>query len=100
MSADGLDKAQKIQIYTANKKRFHPVLRHFFTETAKEPLNWFGMRLAYSRSLAVNNIVGHIVGIGDRHMSNILIDKQTGALVNIDFGVAFGAVSFLVRQDC
>ena len=33
--------------------------------------------------------VGYILGIGDRHTNNILIDQQTGELVHIDFGVAF-----------
>lgn len=33
--------------------------------------------------------VGHILGIGDRHTNNILIDKTSGELIHIDFGVAF-----------
>jgi hypothetical protein len=85
-----------VTIFKDNRKRFHPVMRHFFTERKKEPLAWFAMRLAYSRSLAVSNIVGYIVGIGDRHCSNILIDHSTGELVHIDFGVAFGQVRFIV----
>merc|ERR1711874_951252 len=34
-------------------------------------------------------MVGHILGLGDRHTNNILIDKATGELVHIDLGVAF-----------
>jgi ataxia telangiectasia mutated family protein len=82
-----------IATFKENRKRFRPVMRNFFMERKKEPLSWFAMRLAYSRSLAVSNIVGYIVGIGDRHCSNILIDHSTGELVHIDFGVAFGQVS-------
>ena len=37
--------------------------------------------------------VGYIMGLGDRHLSNILIDTQTGQLVHIDLGIAFEAVS-------
>jgi len=51
------------------------------------------MRLNYTRSVAVTSIVGHILGIGDRHCSNILIDKLTGELVHIDFGIVFEDVS-------
>lgn len=30
--------------------------------------------------------VGYIVGLGDRHINNILIDEQTAELVHIDLG--------------
>jgi ataxia telangiectasia mutated family protein len=33
--------------------------------------------------------VGYIVGLGDRHNNNILLDKSTAELVHIDLGVAF-----------
>lgn len=32
---------------------------------------------------------GYIVGLGDRHAQNILIDQSTAELVHIDLGVAF-----------
>ena len=35
------------------------------------------------------SLVGHILGLGDRHLQNILIDKQTAELVHIDLGIAF-----------
>lgn len=31
-------------------------------------------------------MVGYILGIGDRHVKNILIDKTTGEVIHIDFG--------------
>lgn len=34
-------------------------------------------------------VVGYIVGLGDRHAQNILIDKATAEMVHIDLGVAF-----------
>ena len=33
--------------------------------------------------------VGYIVGLGDRHSMNILIDQDTAEVVHIDLGVAF-----------
>lgn len=30
--------------------------------------------------------VGYIVGLGDRHINNILVDEQTAELVHIDLG--------------
>jgi ataxia telangiectasia mutated family protein len=71
------------------RTRFKPVMRHFFTEQHRTPSAWFAMRLAYTRSVATTSIVGHILGLGDRHSSNILLDNTTGEVVHIDLGIAF-----------
>jgi ataxia telangiectasia mutated family protein len=39
-----------------------------------------------------------MLGIGDRHVSNILMDNGTGEVVHIDFGVAFEQVSALPQH--
>jgi phosphatidylinositol kinase/protein kinase (PI-3 family) len=56
------------------------------------PGTWYTRRLAYTRSASVSSFVGYIVGIGDRHPQNILIDTVTAQLVHIDFGIAFDQV--------
>jgi ataxia telangiectasia mutated family protein len=33
--------------------------------------------------------VGHVLGIGDRHCSNILVHEKSGEVVHIDFGYVF-----------
>jgi ataxia telangiectasia mutated family protein len=33
--------------------------------------------------------VGYIIGLGDRHSMNILLDEATAEVVHIDLGVAF-----------
>ena len=45
--------------------------------------------MKYTRSCAVSSMVGHVLGIGDRHMHNILIRETTGEVVHIDFGIVF-----------
>lgn len=35
------------------------------------------------------SMVGYILGLGDRHCSNIMLDRQTGKIVHIDFGDCF-----------
>jgi len=50
------------------------------------------MRLKYTRSVATTSIVGHILGLGDRHTSNILLDNRSGEVVHIDLGIAFDQV--------
>ena len=47
-------------------------------------------RKTYKSSLSFNSIVGHVLGIGDRHLDNILIDLSTGELLQVDLSVAFG----------
>ncbi|XP_057808840.1 LOW QUALITY PROTEIN: serine/threonine-protein kinase ATM [Salvia miltiorrhiza] len=68
---------------------FRPVMHYFFLERFSHPADWFEKRLAYTRSVAASSMVGYIVGLGDRHSSNILIDQATAEVVHIDLGVAF-----------
>jgi serine-protein kinase ATM len=79
-------------LFLSLRERFRPVMRHFFTEKHKTPMSWFAMRLNYTRSVATTSIVGHILGLGDRHTSNILLDSSTGEVVHIDLGIAFDQV--------
>lgn len=51
--------------------------------------SWLERRLAYTRSLAVSSVAGYILGLGDRHPSNLLLDRLTGQIVHIDFGDCF-----------
>jgi len=50
---------------------------------------WLERRTSYTRSLAVMSMVGYILGLGDRHPSNIMLERQTGKIVHIDFGDCF-----------
>ena len=36
-------------------------------------------------------MLGHVLGLGDRHCQNIMLDEQTGEVVHIDLGIAFEA---------
>lgn len=46
---------------------------------------WLERRVTYTRSLGVNSMVGYILGLGDRHPSNLLLDQSSGKIVHIDF---------------
>ncbi|KAJ2236038.1 phosphatidylinositol kinase- protein kinase tor1 [Coemansia sp. RSA 485] len=50
---------------------------------------WLERRTNYTRSLAVMSIAGYILGLGDRHPSNIMMHIWTGKVVHIDFGDCF-----------
>ncbi|PIN15510.1 Non-specific serine/threonine protein kinase [Handroanthus impetiginosus] len=70
-------------------ENFRPVMHYFFLERFSNPADWFEKRLAYTRSVAASSMVGYIVGLGDRHSMNILIDQASAEVVHIDLGVAF-----------
>ncbi|KAG9477052.1 hypothetical protein GDO78_002442 [Eleutherodactylus coqui] len=44
---------------------------------------------SYARSTAVMSMVGYIIGLGDRHLDNVLIDMTSGEVVHIDYNVCF-----------
>lgn len=92
------EKDERVAIYEEVTQKIRPVMRHFFFEKQHIPARWFEMRLLYARSTAVMSIVGYILGLGDRHVSNILIDLSKGELVPIDLGIAFEAVGLLTCQ--
>ncbi|KDN41769.1 putative TOR1-1-phosphatidylinositol 3-kinase [Tilletiaria anomala UBC 951] len=50
---------------------------------------WLERRTAYTRSLATSSVAGYILGLGDRHPSNLLLDRLTGEVIHIDFGDCF-----------
>lgn len=43
----------------------------------------------FNRSLAVMSMVGYILGLGDRHPSNLMLDRLSGKILHIDFGDCF-----------
>ena len=65
--------------------RFH----RWFLGNFPEPAAWLSARLSFTRMTAVWSMVGHIVGLGDRHGENILIDCSSGEVVHVDFCCLF-----------
>ncbi|GIC89214.1 DNA-binding protein kinase TEL1 [Aspergillus udagawae] len=80
---------QRVKTFRQITEHFHPVMRYFFMEKFSSPDDWFSKRLSYTRSTAAISILGHVLGLGDRHGHNILLDERTGEVVHIDLGVAF-----------
>lgn len=84
---DSLCLANKVEIF-----------RHVLENTKGEDLQkvlwlkspnseiWLERRTNYTRSLATMSMVGYILGLGDRHPSNIMLQRFSGKIVHIDFG--------------
>lgn len=80
----------KISIFTDDiLKTFRPVLHEWFIETFPEPETWLAARLKYTRSCAVMSIVGHVLGLGDRHGENVLLIEDDGRVFHVDFNCLF-----------
>ena len=79
-----------------------PVLHRWFLARFPEPATWHNARLGFTRTTAVWSMVGHIVGLGDRHGENILLDATTGDAVHVDFAFLFDRVSlnFCMELPC
>ncbi|KAI0638446.1 hypothetical protein C8Q77DRAFT_1046895 [Trametes polyzona] len=82
------DEATKIFV-TRILCHFPPILHEWFIETFPEPSVWLASRTSYSRTAAVMSMVGYIVGLGDRHCENILLDTNCGDVVHVDFDCLF-----------
>lgn len=48
--------------------------------------NFFILHIYTVTLLFVDSTVGYIVGLGDRHVQNILIDTNSAELIHIDLG--------------
>jgi FKBP12-rapamycin complex-associated protein len=58
---------------------------------------WVERRANFLMSLATTSMVGYILGLGDRHPSNLMIDRISGRVVHIDFGDCFEIASQRVK---
>ncbi|CAD2214805.1 FKBP12-rapamycin complex-associated protein [Angomonas deanei] len=49
---------------------------------------WLSYRGTYGYTLAAMSMVGYVLGLGDRHLNNLML-KENGTVVHIDFGDCF-----------
>lgn len=87
---DRLALLQKVEAFKhAMDKTEGDDLAKVFWQKSKNSETWFERRVSYVRTLAVMSISGYILGLGDRHPSNLMIDRVTGQVIHIDFGDCF-----------
>ncbi|KAL8413730.1 hypothetical protein RB594_005107 [Gaeumannomyces avenae] len=68
---------------------FPAVLPLWFMSQFPNPSAWFAARLKYTRSCAVMSMVGTILGLGDRHGENVLLQQGDGGVFHVDFNCLF-----------
>jgi len=87
---ESISAPSKLPIFTDRiLPHFPPVFHEWFVEMFPEPGAWFTARLRYTRSCAVMSIVGHVLGLGDRHGENILFEEGNGGTFHVDFNCLF-----------
>lgn len=64
-------------------------IKSFLLSGARDSSDWLDRRTTYTASLAATSISGYILGLGDRHMGNIMMKCKSAQLVHIDFGDCF-----------
>lgn len=62
----------------------------FIWRLSPSPSAYLASRSLFSRSFCALSMSAYILGIGDRHLENFLIDRNSCQVVGIDFGAAFG----------
>ena len=66
------------------KTRGHDLQRVFWLKSPNAEV-WHNRRVKYTTSLAVMSMIGYILGLGDRHPSNLMVERTSGQVVHIDF---------------
>ena len=79
----------RIKEFYKIQARWKPRTRQWYAMKFSSPSKWFRAQQEYVHSTAAWSIVGYIVGLGDRHLQNILISSETGAVVHVDFDLLF-----------
>src|SRR5271169_6249185 len=87
---DNLTLMQKVEVfeYALDNTTGHDLWKVLWLRS-KSSEAWLTRRTNYTRSLGVMSIVGYILGLGDRHPSNLMLDRITGKIIHIDFGDCF-----------
>lgn len=57
--------------------------------------NWWLATQTFARSTGAMSMLGYLVGLGDRHLDNLLVDLTTGHVIHIDYNICFDKGRFL-----
>lgn len=78
---------KRISLLKCLYKAYSPVLKKVFTGVG--PFDYYRQRKTFTNSFSITSIATYILGLGDRHPNNILLDVNTQELINIDLNLIF-----------
>eukprot|EP00871_Galdieria_phlegrea_P006008 jgi/Galph1/895/GphlegSOOS_G5664.1 len=87
---DNLTLVQKVEVfeYALSNTTGADLSRVLWLKSRNSEM-WLDRRTTYTRSLATMSMVGYVLGLGDRHPSNLMLERNTGRVIHIDFGDCF-----------
>jgi FKBP12-rapamycin complex-associated protein len=88
--ADALPVLRKVEAFEAAlRKSDGRDLANMMWRRSQSTQDWLSQRQKFTWSYAASTMVGYVLGLGDRHPSNIMIDRKSGQVAHIDFGDCF-----------
>jgi hypothetical protein len=82
-------KSEGFRFFKSMVETVPPILAEWFSKRFASPRHWLQARTTFTTTQALWSMAGYIVGLGDRHPDNILIDQFTGEIVHVDFDCIF-----------
>ena len=93
------NKATIIPSSIINEEEKFNILYNYYQYNFIDPNLWYNAKKKYIISTAIWSMTSFLVGLGDRHPGNIMINKNTGEIIHIDFGyVALKGLSLGVPE--
>ena len=90
-------KAQRTEVEKEYRRKVTCIpwdlLRRAFMQLASSPEAFLTLRSHFIQTMASMSMCQYVLGIGDRHLSNFMVDMESGGIIGIDFGHAFGTAT-------
>ena len=81
--ADGFNRTKKLMRWN--------LLRNGLENLCITSAAFITIKSKFIKSMATFSIASYLIGVGDRHLDNFLVDVTDGEVFGIDFGIAFGS---------
>ena len=96
-------KASRTEVEKEYRKKVSCVpwnlLRRAFMDLSSSPEAFLTLRSHFVHTWASCSVCQYVLGIGDRHLSNYMVDMESGGVIGIDFGHAFGTATQVFGSD-
>lgn len=66
-------------------------LKNLLWRRSSSSQTWLSRRTTFAKSIATTSMIGYVIGLGDRHPGNTLVEQTKFNAISIDFGDVFEA---------
>jgi FKBP12-rapamycin complex-associated protein len=87
----GIHRLEAFNIVIKRYASQETALRDAMWNFAPDSEAWLAYQANYTTSLAVMSMIGYLIGLGDRHSENVMLDRIRGRTIQIDFGDLYDA---------